>query len=357
MSRETSEWLNQNVLIGFTEKRGHAWHYRESAQGAEANHYPLAVPATDVSRRLFDWEPLELPVLIPAPMKYYENEDASDTAVESFHEIDGRKAIVPSDNPTHVFGIFSQDYQVHSYDEWLIGNVSNILGDTLAISSAGLLKGRAVAWVEVSVPETITTPQGVAFRPNLLATTSLDGTVATTYKRTCTMVVCDNTWGMAMTEKGQTYKRKHTRYSNGKLEQDRAREALNLVHETADAMQDEIRHMCEIEITNAEFNAILNAVTAPPAGKAETKTGVTVRERKMDEVRALYVNDERVAPWNGTAFGVVQAFNTWGHHVKPTRGETERAERNALDTINGNTEKADAVVWAAIQKELDLMPF
>lgn len=57
MSRETAKWLNTNTLIGFTGKRGHAWHYRSHLQSAEPNHYPGAVPVDDVRRRLFDWEP------------------------------------------------------------------------------------------------------------------------------------------------------------------------------------------------------------------------------------------------------------------------------------------------------------
>jgi hypothetical protein len=56
MSAETEEWLNQNILIGFTAKRGNAWHYRASAQGAESNHYEGAIPTEDVVRRLFDWD-------------------------------------------------------------------------------------------------------------------------------------------------------------------------------------------------------------------------------------------------------------------------------------------------------------
>jgi len=51
------------------------------------------------------------------------------------------------------------------------------LDDNLSISSAGLLRNR-VAWVEVSVPDNITTPEGVVFRPNPLATTSFDGSLA-----------------------------------------------------------------------------------------------------------------------------------------------------------------------------------
>ena len=33
MSRETLQHLNTNVLIGHTEQRGTAWHYRAEEQG------------------------------------------------------------------------------------------------------------------------------------------------------------------------------------------------------------------------------------------------------------------------------------------------------------------------------------
>ncbi len=75
---------------------------------------------------------------------------------------------------------------MHQYETWLLETVANILDDDLSISSAGLLRGGAIAWVEVSVPENITTPEGVEFRPNLLTTTSFDGSIATTFKRTIT---------------------------------------------------------------------------------------------------------------------------------------------------------------------------
>ena len=56
MSAETIAWLNNNVLIGFTDQRGHAWHYRASAESAEPNHYSGAIPIADVQRRLFNWK-------------------------------------------------------------------------------------------------------------------------------------------------------------------------------------------------------------------------------------------------------------------------------------------------------------
>src|SRR5438034_6679062 len=67
MSRETSEWLNQNTLIGFTDQRGHAWHYRASDQGDQPNHYPGALPVEDVKRRLFAWDAVECPLSVTLP--------------------------------------------------------------------------------------------------------------------------------------------------------------------------------------------------------------------------------------------------------------------------------------------------
>jgi phage/plasmid-like protein (TIGR03299 family) len=133
--------------------------------------------------------------------------------------------------------IFTDGYAVHQYAEWLLGTIAGLLDDDLSIGSAGLLKGGAVAWVSVEVPETITTPQGVDFRPNLLACTSHDGSLATTFQRVVTNVVCDNTMSAALTETGQRVKVRHSRYSGIRLAA--AREALAIVHAIVHAIADD----------------------------------------------------------------------------------------------------------------------
>ncbi len=40
MSRESLNWLNTNTLVGFTDKRGTAWHWRAEQHGEQSNHYP-----------------------------------------------------------------------------------------------------------------------------------------------------------------------------------------------------------------------------------------------------------------------------------------------------------------------------
>ena len=203
MSKETLEHLNLNTLIGNTDQRGTAWHYRAELQGDESNHYPGPIPVPDVRRRLFQWaaESRRLAVETPATVTTMTHLNPDGYPMR-WAIVADRQAICRSDDTRGTpMGIFKPGYLMHQYEEWLLTTVANILDDTLSISSAGLLRDGAIAWVEVSVPETITTPEGFDFRPKLLATTSHDGSIATTFKRTITATVCDNTRAMALAER------------------------------------------------------------------------------------------------------------------------------------------------------------
>jgi phage/plasmid-like protein (TIGR03299 family) len=327
MSQETSIWLNRNTLIGFTDKRGTAWHYRASAQGDEPNHYTGAIPVEDVRRRLFPWQPVKVP---------------------TFYEYNGKKiksekyAILRSDTGKEL-GSFKDGYQPHDYQEWLVHNIGTLLdtstGD-LGIGSAGLLKGGAVAWVEVTVPDTITTPEGVAFRPNFLAASSFNGSLATTYKRTVQETVCDNTMAVALSEKGQQVKIRSTKNSLDRIAD--VREALHLIHSAQDDFAAEVAELCKLKISDHQYEGLIDLVQPmPKPGDAKTTRAITLAEGKRDTLWRLWRNDERVAPWRGTGFGALQALNTYNHHEQNVRGMS-RQERNMLNAVNGQTEKADA---------------
>jgi hypothetical protein len=172
------------TLIGYTDKRGNAWHYRSEDQGNEPNHYPGAIPVDDVLRRLFDWKVIEAPITYIVPGKVegaivsYQHEGEWFSVLSS--QV-GRKGML-TDDTYYDLGAFKSGYQGHDYTEWLIDNVATILDTSkngLGIGSAGLLKNRAQAWVSVEMEENFTSKQGVEFRPYLLAATSFDGSIAT----------------------------------------------------------------------------------------------------------------------------------------------------------------------------------
>lgn len=325
MSKESISWLNENTLIGFTDKRGNAWHYR---QGSD-NHFAGPVPVELVESRLFDWEAEEHPLY-------------AETDRNTFAHIPGRKAILRSDNG-YVMGIFKEGYQPHQYRQWLLENVATLLDDQLQIGSAGLLRGGAVAWVSVEVPDTITTPEGVRFRPNLLACTSFDGSIATTYKRVVTNVVCDNTMAAGLSESGQEFRVKHSANSLKRIAD--ARDALGIVYSAADDFASEVKRLCQVEVSDKTWDRVLEAVApmpAPPEGKTEpSPRAVTMTEAKRDELSRLWRKDPMVSPWQGTAFGVWQAVSTYGHHKSIVRG-MGRPERNMLRAVDGTAEALDA---------------
>jgi phage/plasmid-like protein (TIGR03299 family) len=343
MSLETSTWLNTSTLIGFTDQRGHAWHYRADDQGDESNHYPGPVPVQDVQRRLFGWDATTAGVFA----EYY----TADGFVRLTDE--ARQAVVrpagafgPEDGGA-ILGLFKDGYVVHQYREWLLGTVATILDDDLSIGSAGLLKGGAVAWVSVEVPDTITTPEGVEFRPNLLACTSHDGSLATTFQRVVTNVVCDNTMSAALAEDGQRIKVRHSRYSKLRLAE--ARQALHIVHSIADDFAAQVAELTATTVTDRQWARFLDAhAEIPPGANIRARASA---ERKRDCLSRLWNHDARVSPWRGTAWGVVQAVNTWAHHEQTVRGGT-RADRNMLRAVDGTTDTLDRDTLTTLQKVL-----
>lgn len=326
MSRESFEWLNNFTLVGYTSQRGEAWHYRQHLQGIESNHYVDAIPVDDVLRRLFNFRVEEQPIFI--------RKDSGE-----FVQVEGRKAMVRDDNSV-VLGLFKAGYQGHQYQEWLLENVATILDDELGIGSAGLLRNGGQAWVSVEVPENIVTPEDVEFRPNLLACTSFDGSLATTYKRVVTRVVCDNTAEAALGEDGQQFKVRHTKYSGMKITD--AREALHVVHTMADDFAAEVAKLTAWKVTDDEFTKHMQHMI--PINDDLAKIGITKAEKKRAEIVNLYNFDNRVAPWKGTAFGVAQAYNTWNQHFATVRKGVPRVTRNMENLVTGKTGAADARV-------------
>jgi phage/plasmid-like protein (TIGR03299 family) len=351
MSKETLEHLNTNTLIGNTDYRGTAWHYRAELQGAETNHYAGPIPVQDVQRRLFHWEAVSRPVAVDLPADLASMDHLNEFDVPAkWVTLPDKQAICRSDND-HVMGIFSEAYTMHQYDEWLLTTVANVLDDDLSISSAGLLRQGAVAWVEVSVPESIKTPEGVEFRPNLLATTSFDGSIATTFKRTVTDVVCDNTREAALGETGQVFKVRHSR--NSQLQLAPARQALEMVHSIAEDFAQEITRLCQTTVRQDQWAKFLDDYVTrhdvrgiPLKGRA-----LTMADNKRDALQRLYSHDHRVAPWAGTAHGVLAAVNTYEHHESVVRG-TARPERNMLRTVTGGFARLDRDTFRALEAVL-----
>ena len=341
MSAETMEWLNSNILVGFTSERGNAWHYRADLQGSEPNHYEGAIPTDDILRRLFAWSAVSAPVFVrvSATLDDATGVDENGNPIK-FIEVQ-RQAILRSDT-NDLMEIFGKDYRSHQYNEWLVQNLANIVDGDINFGSAGLLKNGAVAFVSLEMPESVEVLDGFSVRPHLLATTSHNGMLATTYKSVSTFVVCDNTHAMAMKESTSQFKTRHSKYSGMKIQS--ARDALGIVHKMTEDIVAEVTKLSEVKVSDAEWQKVLDALAPIPtlATDASNKAAVTRAENKRDELVNLYNYDMRVAPWKGSALGVLQAFNTYNHHK--FGNDKNRAERNQMNALMGKTEQSDRKV-------------
>lgn len=330
MSKETHEWLSENVLVGWTSKRGEAWHYQEG----DDNHYPEAIPMDDVKSRLFNWHPVLSPIYV---------EDG-----EGFSPVPDRIALSHSESK-HVLGIFHEGYPETTYQDRLIDPLIQFLDDPdLSVGSAGLLKLGAVAWIQIDVPDNVVTPEGIEFRPHILAASSLDGSLSNTYKRVVTNIVCDNTMSMALHEDGQEYKVKNTR--NSALRIAEARQALEIIYSAADDFSAQVAALCEQTVTDAQWATFVEELA--PIGSEDKPAAVTKAENKREILTQLYKGDARCEPWKGTAYGVVQTMNTYGQHVARVNKGTQRVEKNMLSVLKGQVDESDKMTLNTLNKVL-----
>ncbi len=356
MSKETRLWLNRNVLRGFTDKRGRAWHYSAADQGDESNHYPGAIPVADLHRRLFGWRVTPRTVLYAATdpnhveMMPIESTDPSGATVtvqvpDPSVPLGFRKAATnvawARDDDDGLLGIHGDGYQGHQYAEWLVANVLTMCGGDAQVANAGLLKGGAIAWVQIENPDNVGAAYGIEIRPFILATTSFDGSIATTYKTGYQDTVCDNTRDIFLSQPGEIHRIKHTR--NSVFNAADAAAELNIVTATALA---EISTLADHEVSDAEWSKFVEAHA--PIGEDASKRAITIAENLRGQLTEMWNNDVRVAPWRGTAWGVVQAVNTHLHHAGTIRN-ANRFERNMMRAVTGGVAKVDRQTVATLE--------
>lgn len=362
MSQETMEWLNTNVLIGYADNRDQwaaaggwvraneeglivPWHAKEGYENA----YPGPIPVDAVLSKLFSWEAESHPIYIKVPCDVTE----ADSLDEDGHgyrlvRLEEFQAIVRSDSH-YPFEVFRESYQAHQYKEWLLDNVANILDDELGIESALLLKKGAVACVTVSIPDVLKGDSEYPILPRLMAFTSFNGQYVTTVKEAAYSPVCDNSMSGLTRSKTREFKVKHTRHSHLRIND--AREALGIVYKQAEDMVAFFDALAKWELTNAQVRAVRDQVIPIPDpkvedGKVANQRAITIAENKQAEFSQVYKRDPRANQWDGTALGVVQAFNTWDQQVKNVRGE--RLEHNVLNTIKDLDAEFDAIVLASL---------
>jgi phage/plasmid-like protein (TIGR03299 family) len=321
MTAQTYNWLARNVYAGFADTRRPWWADSAEAEGNELNLFPGAVPMERVYELIASWEPVEttlsdvdldkIVTLYDADMNPVQALRASDISI-----LDSHKGIKASDDGSQL-AVVGKDYAVHKYGDWLTGSISEVVGDDVQVSSAGLLRNRAQAWVQIERPETAVGPDGIKFSPYVVASTSLDYSLVSQVNQNTTMVVCDNTLEIGRGQ-GLAFRAKHTKNSGARLGDQRSVLAAIMAGESD--FRAELERQLAIEVPDTAFSRFLESFV--PILDDDIPAKKTRSERKRQEITHLYRDDARVAGWKGTEFGVVQAVNTWNTHMSQLRNAT-----------------------------------
>lgn len=344
MSRETQQWLDTMIKVGFTAPehgRGDAWHRR----AGNSNSYPHAVPYDDAYELIAGWEPVQV-------TPQYETESGEFRTLR-YYGGKQPKAIVHSGNG-YLLGIHSESYPDHGYKERLFDTLAGILdtsaGD-LQIGSCGLLDGYRQAWVQLEMPDTLE-HSGERYRPFISAASSLDGSLSSTYFTGAVRAVCDNTLAIGMSNAVRQYKVKNTRNSAIRIES--ARQALDIVFEVDKEFQAELDRLLDIPVTEGQFDKFIQMYVplTNPDGTPKEGRGKTIALNKQLALTDLYVSDPMVAPWKGTAWGVQQAVNTYREHYATVRNTAARFERSMTDFLAGKTAAEDGEALKVLEMVL-----
>lgn len=339
MGTETKTARQNNMAIGNVADRGRAWW----ADDFEKYHFDGSIP-TEVAREIIGWKPVQVPMTFVHPIT---------GSVETY----GDKKIVLRDDTLAPIGNNDGSTNLFDYWDWFINGPMRLL-DTpeLNLGFVGLFKGGSQAAVQIELSKTIVDDKtGIGYRPFLYAASSMDGSLAAQMGKAYTRIVCENTFSMAVGEaakSGLFYKLRMT--VNRKMDDNAARDALQIVHGMTDDITKELHAMCETTVTPKQWAAFLDAYAAVPEPDAKSKSGgraFTTATKKRDELEHLWSFDNRVSPWAGTAFGVSQAVTTWTQNMSVVRNST-RVERNKLNMIQGKATSTETEALETLNKIL-----
>lgn len=366
MSKETIEWLNTNTMLGNINDKAkwaaNGWGLFDDAtntfkawwdNGDFKNGYPGPIPVEEVERVLFNWTPVEAPIFLRVPCAE-EDADGMDGSGQHFLWVPDQehKAIMHPDTH-HVFNYFgAESYKVHSNMDWLVRGPATLVDGELGINSAGMLRNGGQSYVNLSLPEEVVTASGFSHRTSIMASTSIDGTLATKYQIVELIALCDNSMSAASDGALNTYKVKHSSRSIGRLQN--ARDALGLIYKNSEAFDKFIDSLAEVDVTDKQFKQIIGQLAPipevtgvdPKTKKPLNQRAITIGERKQQELFTLYYTDPRCAKWSGTLLGAYQTANTWAEHFKSNNDNG--VERIMTGTLNGTFAKADQEFWAII---------
>lgn len=179
----------------------------------------------------------------------------------------------------------------------------------MKLSTAGVLFGGRRFWALADVGESFKLNGEDEVKSNLLLTTSVDGTLATTAKFVSTRVVCNNTLTLATSEQGQMVKKSHRSvFDPSAFKMD-----LGVYQNAWQEFMGNIRHMAATKVDDKLAEQFFTEMST-----SNTK----VSKLKVDRLDNLYRHGAGADMSVGTAWGLLNAVTElYTHGSNKTTGD------------------------------------
>ena len=335
MSQETVKWLNTMTLIGFTEQRGHAWHYRADAQDGETNHYPGAIPVEDVRRGCSTGRCSRATSRRRATL-------LSDDGVGTLTITDpDRKAMLRPpgafgpDDPGAILGIFKSGYAGHDYAQWLLEQVARSSMTSWRSARPGCCAAARWLGSRSRSPRRSRLPRASRF-----ARTCSRRRALTDRSRRRTGARCSSSSATTPTPSRwaspASRSRSATRATRRSSSPTRARRSRSCTRSPTTSPP-RSRELSAVQVSDGDWARFLDELAPIPDRRGARTDARAVKARGPAAPVGPRHARRALA---GHRFGVMQAVNTFTHHEGIVRGMA-RSERNMLRAVTGDVDALD----------------
>jgi phage/plasmid-like protein (TIGR03299 family) len=253
-----------------------------------------------------------------------------------------REALFRCDNAMPL-GIVSPQYKIVQPGHVLefFRDLTESAGFTL--ETAGVLFGGKKYWALANIGENAMIVNGDVVTGYLMMTTSADGTSSTIVQQTTVRVVCANTLGMALSNKG---KKRVTVSHRNNFNASKVKDQLGIARGEFAKWAEAMRQLSAVKVTQKDAPAIVfDILSAKPEAEMETEAADKIKgSRAYTNILRLFDGAGKGSQLDGvagTAWGLLNAVTEQVDHF--AHAHTEDARRNNAWFGEGDDLKTRAV--------------
>lgn len=245
--------------------------------------------------------------------------------------VPGRYGIVRNDTGV-VLGVVGNRYRVHQNEE-AFAPIEDILDSSdLEVETAGVKNDGQQVFITLKLPEGISIAGEDSHEAKLLAVTSHDGSLATTFAVMIGRLACFNALRPALATP-RKFSIRHTANSAVKITE--VREALEITFSYVDEFNELMQRWLDEPVGNHQFDSLVNKMLPIREGLSQGRVEA-VQDRRL-ALWKLFEDSDTNTFGRGTKYAAYNALNEYSNWHLPLRGRDANGDKRALRTMDDNS--------------------